>query len=29
MTFLARHERFERVGSTNDVVRDWLAGGTP
>jgi BirA family biotin operon repressor/biotin-[acetyl-CoA-carboxylase] ligase len=26
--FLARHERFDRVGSTNDVVRDWLAGGT-
>jgi BirA family biotin operon repressor/biotin-[acetyl-CoA-carboxylase] ligase len=27
-TFLARQERFARVGSTNDVVRDWLAGGT-
>jgi BirA family transcriptional regulator, biotin operon repressor / biotin---[acetyl-CoA-carboxylase] ligase len=27
--FLARHERFDRVGSTNDVVRDWLAAGTP
>ncbi len=27
--FLARRERFERVGSTNDVVRDWLAEGTP
>jgi BirA family transcriptional regulator, biotin operon repressor / biotin---[acetyl-CoA-carboxylase] ligase len=27
--FLARHERFERVGSTNDVVREWLATGTP
>jgi len=26
---LARHEQFERVGSTNDVVRDWLARGTP
>lgn len=26
--FLARHERFDRVGSTNDVVRDWLAAGT-
>jgi len=25
---LARLERFERVGSTNDVVRDWLAAGT-
>jgi BirA family biotin operon repressor/biotin-[acetyl-CoA-carboxylase] ligase len=28
MTFLARSERFAVVGSTNDVVRDWLAGGT-
>jgi BirA family biotin operon repressor/biotin-[acetyl-CoA-carboxylase] ligase len=28
-TFLSRRERFERVGSTNDVVRDWLAAGTP
>jgi BirA family biotin operon repressor/biotin-[acetyl-CoA-carboxylase] ligase len=27
--FLARRERFDRVGSTNDVVRDWLAAGTP
>src|SRR6266540_7286473 len=27
--FLARCERFDRVGSTNDVVREWLAGGTP
>jgi BirA family biotin operon repressor/biotin-[acetyl-CoA-carboxylase] ligase len=26
--FLSRLERFERVGSTNDVVRDWLADGT-
>jgi BirA family transcriptional regulator, biotin operon repressor / biotin---[acetyl-CoA-carboxylase] ligase len=26
--FLARHQRFDRVGSTNDVVRDWLADGT-
>lgn len=26
--FLARLERFDSVGSTNDVVRDWLAGGT-
>jgi len=25
--FLARLERFERVGSTNDVVREWLAAG--
>ncbi|MFL5674756.1 MAG: biotin--[acetyl-CoA-carboxylase] ligase [Chloroflexota bacterium] len=29
MTFLARTERFDVVGSTNDVVRGWLAGGTP
>lgn len=28
MTFLARREWFERVGSTNDVVRGWLADGT-
>ena len=28
-TFLARRERFARVGSTNDVVRGWLADGTP
>lgn len=27
--FLARYERFERVGSTNDVVRDWLTAGHP
>jgi BirA family biotin operon repressor/biotin-[acetyl-CoA-carboxylase] ligase len=27
--FLARVERFERVGSTNDVVRGWLEQGTP
>lgn len=27
--FLARQERFALVGSTNDVVRDWLAEGTP
>jgi BirA family biotin operon repressor/biotin-[acetyl-CoA-carboxylase] ligase len=26
--FLARQERFASVGSTNDVVRDWLASGT-
>jgi BirA family transcriptional regulator, biotin operon repressor / biotin---[acetyl-CoA-carboxylase] ligase len=26
--FLARRERFDSVGSTNDVVRAWLAGGT-
>ena len=29
MTFLARSERFASVGSTNDVVRSWLADGTP
>ena len=28
-TILARQERFDRVGSTNDVVRGWLADGTP
>ena len=27
--FLARQERFDVVGSTNDIVRDWLAGGVP
>jgi BirA family transcriptional regulator, biotin operon repressor / biotin---[acetyl-CoA-carboxylase] ligase len=27
--FLARSQRFDVVGSTNDVVRDWLADGTP
>lgn len=27
--FIARHERYERVGSTNDVVREWLAAGIP
>ena len=27
--FFARREHFARVGSTNDVVRDWLAAGTP
>jgi BirA family biotin operon repressor/biotin-[acetyl-CoA-carboxylase] ligase len=27
--FLARREHVARVGSTNDVVRDWLAAGTP
>ncbi len=26
--FLARQERFAVVGSTNDVVRDWLTAGT-
>jgi BirA family biotin operon repressor/biotin-[acetyl-CoA-carboxylase] ligase len=25
----ARVERFDVVGSTNDIVRDWLAAGTP
>ena len=27
--FLARQERFDVVGSTNDVVRGWLAAGEP
>jgi BirA family biotin operon repressor/biotin-[acetyl-CoA-carboxylase] ligase len=27
--FLARRERFDAVGSTNDVVREWLTAGTP
>jgi BirA family transcriptional regulator, biotin operon repressor / biotin---[acetyl-CoA-carboxylase] ligase len=27
--FIAHQERFDVVGSTNDVVRDWLAGGVP
>ncbi len=27
--FFARAERFAEVGSTNDVVRGWLADGTP
>jgi BirA family transcriptional regulator, biotin operon repressor / biotin---[acetyl-CoA-carboxylase] ligase len=27
--FIARSERFDLVGSTNDVVRGWLADGTP
>ena len=27
--FLARRGHLARVGSTNDVVRDWLAAGTP
>jgi BirA family biotin operon repressor/biotin-[acetyl-CoA-carboxylase] ligase len=27
--FVTRLERFDRVGSTNDVVRDWLAAGAP
>jgi BirA family biotin operon repressor/biotin-[acetyl-CoA-carboxylase] ligase len=29
MPFLSRHERFAAIGSTNDVVRTWLATGTP
>ena len=28
-SFLSRRERFDRVGSTNDVVRAWLGEGTP
>ena len=27
--FLTRQERFRTVGSTNDIVRGWLAAGTP
>ena len=27
--FISRQERFDVVGSTNDVVRGWLADGTP
>ncbi|MGH2465838.1 MAG: biotin--[acetyl-CoA-carboxylase] ligase [Candidatus Limnocylindrales bacterium] len=27
--FIRRQERFDRVGSTSDVVRTWLAEGTP
>ena len=27
--FIARQERFGQVGSTNDVVRDWLLAGEP
>lgn len=27
-TFLSRHERFESVASTNDIVRGWLTEGT-
>jgi BirA family biotin operon repressor/biotin-[acetyl-CoA-carboxylase] ligase len=27
--FLSRQQRFDAVGSTNDVVRAWLAEGTP
>ena len=27
--FLSRQERFATVGSTNDIVRGWLASGTP
>jgi BirA family biotin operon repressor/biotin-[acetyl-CoA-carboxylase] ligase len=27
--FISRRERFAVVGSTNDVVREWLAAGTP
>ena len=29
MSFLSRLERFDVVGSTNDVVSGWLAAGTP
>jgi BirA family biotin operon repressor/biotin-[acetyl-CoA-carboxylase] ligase len=27
--FISRQERFASVGSTNDIVRSWLADGTP
>jgi BirA family biotin operon repressor/biotin-[acetyl-CoA-carboxylase] ligase len=27
--FITRQERFDAVGSTNDVIRSWLAEGTP
>ena len=27
--FLSRQQRFTTVGSTNDIVRDWLAAGVP
>jgi BirA family biotin operon repressor/biotin-[acetyl-CoA-carboxylase] ligase len=27
--FISRHEQFDVVGSTNDVVRGWLSDGTP
>jgi BirA family biotin operon repressor/biotin-[acetyl-CoA-carboxylase] ligase len=27
--FLSRREQFRSIGSTNDVVRDWLNAGTP
>jgi BirA family biotin operon repressor/biotin-[acetyl-CoA-carboxylase] ligase len=29
VAFLSRRERFRSVPSTNDIVRTWLAGGTP
>ncbi|HEX7545024.1 MAG TPA: biotin--[acetyl-CoA-carboxylase] ligase [Candidatus Limnocylindrales bacterium] len=29
IAFLSRHERFGSVGSTNDIVRDWLSAGIP
>jgi BirA family biotin operon repressor/biotin-[acetyl-CoA-carboxylase] ligase len=29
VTWLARAERFDSVGSTNDIVAGWLADGTP
>lgn len=28
-SFLSRHERYESVASTNDIVRAWLTEGTP
>lgn len=29
VAFLSRHERFRSVSSTNDIVRTWMAEGTP
>lgn len=29
VAFLSRHERFRSVGSTNDIVRNWMSAGTP
>ena len=29
IAFLSRHERFGSVGSTNDIVRNWMSAGTP
>jgi BirA family biotin operon repressor/biotin-[acetyl-CoA-carboxylase] ligase len=29
VAFLSRRERFRSVGSTNDIVRNWMSAGTP